>query len=177
MAKRVPLAMRMPEGSSVADFDVSGGLAGLASGVMRRVGPRFVDSKMIAQLDEWLGQTFQMGQKVFRLSSFNPEKGAARLHDIATGERIMTPLTTLVQRILKGDALPGIPAPLEKGVTRQAVSSGERFLKYPTAPPSPTAAGTRIPTISEIGPRGGTKHQGATTPTVRRRPIPPTATR
>lgn len=145
------------------------GLPGAIAGVVSKLGRKVIDPAMIQQLDDLLGQTLMAGRRTFRLSSFNPEKGIARLHDIESGERLAHKLDELVGRLKSAEIVPGIPAPLGEGVTRKATSSGERFLAYPATQAAPTQAGQRIEAVGSIGPKGGVK--------LTKRKIPTSATR
>lgn len=175
-----PMKRRMGDGDVADIAGLMGplGIPGAVAGVLAKVGKQLVDPKIIKQLDDLLGQTLLAGKRTFRLSSFNPEKGIARLHDIESGERIASKLDDLVRRLEDFSYVPGIPAPLGEGVTKASVSSGERFLKYPKALAAPTLAGERIPDISTLGPLGGVSRHDLTpriAPVKRR--IPKTATK
>ena len=162
MAKRTPLAMRLPEGTNVSDFDVSGGLAGLASGVTSKLA-RKAGPKAHAMLQELLGEPLVVPKtgQLLRVSSVEPAQGIVRLHTSA-GERILTSITDFMKAITSGV--------LERAGYVEPSALG-------TLDAAGAAGAERIPTVTSFGPKGGTKHQGTPNPTVRRRPIPPTATR
>ena len=160
MAKKVGLAMRVPEGTNVSDFDVSGGVAGLASGVTSKLA-RKAGSKAHAVLQELLGEPLVMpktGQLV-RVSSVEPAQGIVRLHT-NTGERILTSVTDFMKALTNGVfERAGWLDPSDVGKLEESGGAGGTLY----------GGAERIPKVTAFGPKGGQK--------VTRRPIPPTATR
>ena len=156
MAKKVGLAMRLPEGADVSDFDVSGGVAGLASGVTSKLA-RKASPKALELLQELLGVPLvnpRNPSQMMRVSSVDPQQGIVRLHTSA-GERILSSISDFVTAITSGALEEAGP------ISRKAAGS------FDTA----GEAGARIPKVTAIGPRGGT------TTHVTKRSIPPKATR
>lgn len=157
MAKRAPLAMKLPEGASVADFDVSGGLGALASGVTSKLA-RTAGPKAHAMLQELLGEPLVMPKtgQLLRVSSVEPAQGIVRLHT-NTGERILTSVTDFVKAITNGI------------IERVGWVEPGDLGKFDSIEEGAGYAGERIPQVTSFGPKGGQ--------TVTRRPIPPKATR
>lgn len=157
MAKKAPLLMRAPEGADVTDFDVSGGLGAVASGVTSKLA-RKASPKAHAFLQELLGEPLVMpktGQLV-RVSSADPAKGIVRLHT-NDGERILTSVTDFVKAFTNGVfEKVGWVDPKDLG-------------KFDSIEEGAGEAGERIGQVTGFGPKGGAK--------VTRRPIPSTATR
>lgn len=65
-------------------------LPGAMGGVFGRVAKLSADD--MGLLHELLGKPIQLGKRLLRLSSVNPEKGMAILHDATSGERVATPI-------------------------------------------------------------------------------------
>ena len=157
MAKKVGLAMRVPDGTNVSDFDVSGGVAGLASGVTSKLA-RKAGPKAHAMLQELLGEPLVMPKtgQLLRVSSVEPAQGIVRLHT-NDGERILTSITDFMKALTNGVfERAGFVEPSDLG-------------KFDSIEEGAGYAGDRIPHVTGFGPKGGQK--------ATRRPIPPTATR
>ena len=134
----------LPTGEQVTPTDVADAAMFGAIG-----DPVKLSADDLMELHELLGKPIKIGQRLLRLSSGNPEKNTAILHDSTTGKRVATTLTDLlnVWRRLGQDTAEAFP---EGSVMSQM---GERV----------TEAG------SFTGPRGGIAPV--------RRKIPKTATR
>ena len=158
MAKKVGLAMRVPAGTNVSDFDVSGGVAGLASGVTSKLA-RKAGPKAHAMLQELLGEPLVVPKtgQLLQVSSVEPAKGIVRLHT-STGGRILSTVSDFMTAIMDG------VVERAEWVTPAQLGGFDAASQW-------TGRGERIPKVTTIGPRGGT------TTKVTRRPIPPTATR
>lgn len=65
-------------------------LPGAIGGVFGRAAKLSADDLM--ELHDLLGKPLQMGKRLLRLSSVNPDKGMAILHDATSGDRVATPI-------------------------------------------------------------------------------------
>lgn len=139
----------MPAGSPTPDVSEMAGspleLPGMLGGVLGRVTK--LSAEDLGLLQELLGRPIQLGKRLVRLSSANPEKGIAILHDSTSGERVATPIKDFLHswRTIGEDTATEFP---EGSVLSQ---------------PGVRAEG------GQIGPKGGLNPL--------RRKIPPTATK
>lgn len=93
----MPLRRRnLPSGTqvtpdSVADASLFGGieLPGVIAGALGKATKLSPDDLM--ELHELLGKPIKIGRRLLRLSSFDPQKNTAIIHDATSGERIASP--------------------------------------------------------------------------------------
>lgn len=67
-------------------LEMPGAVAGAFGRVVK------LSAEDLGQLQELLGRPIQLGKRLMRLSSADPAKGIAILHDATSGERVATPI-------------------------------------------------------------------------------------
>lgn len=145
LLRRTLPGQQIPNVADLAGLSGSLQVPGALAGVLGRAAKVSPDD--LALLHELLGKPIQLGKRMIRLSSVNPAKNTAILHDATTGERIASTIQSLLHswRTIGEDTAEQFP---EGSVLSQ---------------PGVRAQG------GTIGPRGGLLPQ--------KRTIPPTATR
>ena len=150
---------RLPPGTSVADFDVSGalGLPGAIAGVTHKVGKAVTDPDTLLMLQKLLGVPLQWGKRGFlQLSSVDPQAGLARLFSLDAagepGERVAMQLTEFLKS-LKTGKISETAGDLPNRVVN-AFDDVDR------------AVGERIPQLTTTGEKGGKLTKRRAVPTV-----------
>lgn len=121
--------------------DSPAGAVANIGGLMGPIGALGMAAKLtdddLAQLHELLGKPIQLGKRVLMLSSGNPAKDEAILHDGTTGERIKTALSDFLNMFKQhGEE---IDAPSVPDVSGSVLSQ----------------PGQKVENVGKLGPKGG----------------------
>jgi hypothetical protein len=144
-----PVMRKRAADPDVADIAGLMGPLGVPATAMAGIGKALkMNPEVYQQVQELLGRPIEIGKRLMRLSSMNPEKNVAILHDATKGERI----STSIDDLWKAFSQAGQPS-------EQIFPEGRVMSQM----------GERVNLVDSFGPKGGQK--------LSRRKIPDTASR